>query len=115
MYPKKGFIKRFEALLAELDDAADDVDEDAVEALEDLNAEFEDAIFMFSELDPKDDDFQESLDDTLETLSALAGDYERWPECKEIASALKALAVIDPNEGAVSKQKYMQEGNPSNS
>ena len=94
MFSVKAHVEKLNELLDRLDGISEDLgDED----FEDLNAEFEDAIFMFSELDPKDDDFQESLDDALETLSALAGDYERWPECKEIASALKALAVIDPN------------------
>lgn len=94
MFSVKSYVNQLNRLLEQLDGISEDLDD---EDLEDLNAEFEDAIFMFSELDPKDDDFQESLDDALETLSALAGDYERWPECKEIASALKALAVIDPN------------------
>ena len=94
MFSVKAHVEKLNELLDRLDGISEDLgDED----FEDLNAEFEDAIFMFSELDPKDDDFQESLDDALETLSALAGDYERWPECAEIASALKALAVIDPN------------------
>ena len=94
MFSVKAHVAKLNELLDRLDGISEDLgDED----FEDLNAELEDAIFMFSELDPKDDDFQESLDDALETLSALAGDYERWPECKEIASALKALAVIDPN------------------
>ena len=94
MFSVKAHVEKLNELLDRLDRISEDLgDED----FEDLNAEFEDAIFMFSGLDPKDDDFQQSLDDALETLSALAGDYERWPECKEIASALKALAVIDPN------------------
>ena len=75
MYPKMGFIKRFKALLAELDDAADDADEDAAEALEDLNAEFEDALIMLSQIRPEDGDAAEELEDTLEALRALAEDY----------------------------------------
>lgn len=76
MDPTAAYVKRFEALLAELDDAADDVDDDdAAEALDDLNAEFEDALFMLSQIRPQDDDAAEDMNDTLETLRALAEDY----------------------------------------
>lgn len=76
MDPTAAYVKRFEALLAELDDAADDVDDDdAAEALDDLNAEFEDALFMLSQIRPQDDGAAEDMNDTLETLRALAEDY----------------------------------------
>ena len=88
MFSVKSYVNQLNRLLEQLDGISEDLDD---EDLEDLNAEFEDAIFMFSELDPKDDGFQEDLDDALETLSALAGDYGRWPECSEAVTALKAL------------------------
>ena len=67
--------KRLEAVLAELDALSGECG--SPEALEDLNAEFEDALLMLSDIDPREEDWQDELSDTLEELRALAGDYRR--------------------------------------
>ena len=88
MLPIAEFEKRFRALLEELDGVAEDTgDED----LEDMNAEFEDALFMLSEIDPKSDDAAEELDDALDELEALKDSYARWPEAREAADRLGML------------------------
>jgi len=68
-------IRRMEALLEEMDALAGACG--SPEALEDLNAEFEDALMLLSEIDPREDGWEEELSDALEALRALAGDYRR--------------------------------------
>jgi len=88
MLPIAEFEKRFRALLEELDGVAEDVgDED----LEDMNAEFEDALFMLSEIDPKSGDASEEIADALEEFEALKDDYARRPDTKAIADRLGML------------------------
>ena len=72
MFPEKEFMKRFEAILSELDALAEREDDDT---LDDLNAELEDALFMLSQIRGDDEDAEEALAETLEELRALAGDY----------------------------------------
>lgn len=74
MFPIQSFMERFEGILAELDALAAARSGDA-EALEDLNAEFEDALLLLGELDLREGDWREELDDALEELRSLAGDY----------------------------------------
>ena len=66
---------RLEAVLAELDALSEE--SGSPEALEDLNAELEDTLLMLSDIDPREEGWQEELSDTLEDLRALAGDYRR--------------------------------------
>lgn len=74
MYPEKEFMKRFETILSELDALSGESED---EALDDLNAELEDALFMLSQIRPGDEDAAEELSDTLEEILALAGDYQK--------------------------------------
>lgn len=69
----KTIVERFEAVLAELDALAGACG--SPEALEDLNAEFEDALMMLSDIDPREEGWREELSDALECLRTLAGDY----------------------------------------
>ena len=82
--------KRLEALLGELDALAGACED--TEALEDLNAEFEDALMLLSEIDPREDGWREELADALEELRALAGDYRRTgiPGAEALADELEA-------------------------
>ena len=59
-------ITRLEAILNALDALG-------AEALDDLNAEFEDALMLLDELDP--DAEREEYAETLEAIRSLAGDY----------------------------------------
>lgn len=85
--------KRLEAVLGKLDALAGECEEP--EALEDLNAEFEDALMLLSEIDPRGDGWQEELADALEELRALAGDYRRTgiPWVAALADELEAATA----------------------
>lgn len=65
----KGFIERFHGILDAFD--ALDADEDR----EELNAEFEDAIFLLESIDPEDEDAAEEIEGALDEIDALCGDY----------------------------------------
>lgn len=86
-------VRRLEAVLAEMDALAGACG--SPEALEDLNAEFEDALMLLSEIDPREDGWEEELSDALEALRALAGDYRRTgiPGVEALADKLEASAV----------------------
>ena len=96
MLPIAEFEKRFRALLEELDGVAEDTgDED----LEDMNAEFEDALFMLSEIDPKSEDAAEELADALEEFETLRDDYARRHDTRDIAERLGMLIQMARNNG----------------
>ena len=69
MFPEKEFMKRFEAILSELDALAEQAGDDT---LDDLNAELEDALMLLGELRAEDG---EDLVGALEDIRALAEDY----------------------------------------
>lgn len=90
----KRIVERLEAVLSELDALAEECG--SPEALEDLNAEFEDALMMLSDIDPRETGREEELSDALEELRALAGDYRRLaseiPRLNALAARLKQAA-----------------------
>ena len=88
----KNIVAHLEAVLEALDALAGECDES--EALEDLNAEFEDTLMMLSEINPREDGWQEELSDALEDLRALAEDYRRTgiPGVEALAGKLEAAA-----------------------
>ena len=85
----KTIVERLEAVLSELDALAGACG--SPEALEDLNAEFEDALMLLSELDPREEGWREELSEALDGLRALAGDY-------------RALAGDIPGVGALAER-----------
>ena len=86
----KTIVERLEVVL----EAFDALAAENPEALEDLNAEFEDALMLLSEIDPREAGWQEELDDALEELRALAGDYRRTgvPGVEALAEKLEMAA-----------------------
>ena len=90
----KRIVERLEALLSELDALSETCG--SPEALEDLNAEFEDALMMLSDIDPRETGWEEELSDALEELRALAGDYRKLaseiPPLKALAARLEQAA-----------------------
>lgn len=64
-----GFLSRFQALL----DALDTFEMD--ETLEELNAEFEDALFLLESIEDQDEDAGEEIEDALEELDDLLTRY----------------------------------------
>ena len=85
-------VSRLEPILAELDALAENCG--APEALEDLNAEFEDSLMLLSEIDPREPGWEDELSDALEDLRALAGDYRRAgiPGADALAARLEQAA-----------------------
>ena len=73
MFPIADFAARFEALLEEFDALAQGAD---MEALDDLNAEFEDMLLALSDIRPAGDGWREELSDAAEDLEAIADDYD---------------------------------------
>ena len=93
MLPISEFEARFRDILAALDDLADGED------MEELNAEFEDALFMLSQIDPKSDDAAEEFMDALDEFDALRADYARFPGAREAAERLGMLIEIARKNG----------------
>ena len=86
-------VRRLEGLLDELDALAGMCG--SSEVLEDLNAEFEDTLILLSEINPREDGWEEEFSDALEALRALAGDYRRTgiPGVEALADKLETLAA----------------------
>lgn len=64
-----GFISRFQAILEELDQFEMD------EELEEMNAEFEDALFMMETIDEDGEDAAEEIADAMEDMDDLLARY----------------------------------------
>ena len=91
MLPIAAFETRFRDILSELDELAEGLgDED----LEEANAEFEDALFMLSQIDPRDEDAEEELEDTLDEFEALCDNYARFEGAGDAAARLRALVAL---------------------
>lgn len=77
MFPIGDFVKRWREILAALDEFADGaaLPADDAEALDDLNAELDDALMLLEDIRADAPDAREQLADALEELDALAGDY----------------------------------------
>lgn len=95
MFPIKAFEARFQAVLDELDALAE---ESGNEALEELNAEFEDTLFMLTSIDPRDADATDDIRETLEALDALSKDYARQPDTSEYARRIEGLIRMAEGE-----------------
>ena len=95
MLPIRDFEARFREILDAMDAICEQAEDGDVEPLEDLNAEFEDALFMLGEIDPKDESAGEEFRDALEELDALRADYNklstRFPALDEPARRLEML------------------------
>jgi len=98
MFPIAEFRKRLDETLEAMDALGADIDGDAAEALEETNAEFEDALMLFAEVDLDDEDADEALDDALTELEALARDYrclaEKAPALAPLADRLAMTVAM---------------------
>lgn len=73
----EGFYGRFQAIL----DAFDAFEPD--EELEEMNAEFEDTLFMLESIDEDDDSSGEEIADFLEDMEGLVEDYRGIAQARE--------------------------------
>ena len=76
-FPIREFEEACRAVLDEMDALAE---AGAGEALDDMNAELEDALMLLAEARPEDEDWREELEGALEELDALAADYTELAE-----------------------------------
>ena len=90
MFPIHDFEKRFRALLAEMDALRDGMRGDGAEEMDELNANFEDALFVIECIDDGDADWIEAFSDALDEFDDLAAAYR--------ALSGKAPAVADAAE-----------------
>lgn len=92
MYPIKEFEKRFRGLLDEMDELRADADD---EDLEELAADFEDALFVIECIGADDEDWREQFTDALDEFSDIAEDSRRLareiPQMEGIAGRMEAL------------------------
>lgn len=93
MYPIKEFEKRFRELLGELDDLKEELDD---ERMEEMNAQYEDALFVIECIDAEDEDWCEAFTDALEEFRDLCGEYRslKTPELAAAADRLEALVRL---------------------
>ena len=93
MLSEKTLEARLREILDEMDAAADDAADDDAESLEELNAEFEDALFMLREIKPEE--MAAELPEALEEFQALANDYRQLTaRVPSIASAAERLTRL---------------------
>ena len=92
MFPIKEFEKRFREILAQLDEFRDLYDDDQAEVVEEMNAEYEDALFVIECIGADDEDWAEEFTDALEEFKDLLEGYQKLaeevPELKEVANRL---------------------------
>lgn len=92
MFPIKEFEKRFREILAQLDELRDLCDDDQIENIEEMNAEYEDALFVIECIDANDEDWAEEFADALEEFKDLLEGYQKLseeiPEMKDAAGRL---------------------------
>ena len=93
MLPIAEFEARFRDILAALDDIADGED------MEELNAEFEDALFMLSQIDLGADTAPEEFTDALDEFDDLRADYARLPAAKDVAERMGMLIEFARKNG----------------
>ena len=92
MYPIKEFEKRFHDLLDEIDDLRIEVESGK---LDELAADFEDALFVIECIGANDEDWREQFTDALDEFSDIAKDSRRLageiPQMEGITGRMDAL------------------------
>lgn len=73
MFPVKEFEKRFREILTMLDGIAEEVQS---EDLDEMNAAFEDALFVIESIGAEDEDWREAFEDALDEFDDLHAEYE---------------------------------------
>lgn len=78
MFPIKEFGKRINEILEALDGILneDDINDETAEALEELNAEMEDALALLNEINPAEEGWEEEAEDALDEFESLCDDYQ---------------------------------------
>ena len=95
MFPIKEFEKRFREILLTLDEIGADAQD---ESMDELNATFEDALFVIECIGENDEDWREAFEDALDEFDDLCAEYDRFaaliPELTEQAARLRMLVTM---------------------
>lgn len=95
MFPVKEFEKRFREILTRMDEIKEEASDDAFEALEEMNAEFEDALFIIECIDTDDKEWQEEFEDALAEFADLCDEYSDWSEdCPQLDAEVQRLQMV---------------------
>lgn len=95
MFPVKEFEKRFREILAQLDELRDLCDDDQTENIEEMNAEYEDALFVIECIDINEEEWTEEFSDALEEFKDLLSGYQKLAqEVSEIKDAADRLDMV---------------------
>ena len=95
MFPVKEFEKRFREILAQLDELRDLCDDDQTENIKEMNAEYEDALFVIECIDINDEEWTEEFSDALEEFKDLLSGYQKLAqEVSEIKDAADRLDMV---------------------
>ena len=99
MFPVKEFEKRFREILMQLDELRDAADDRASGEMDEMNADFEDALFVIECIDADDDDWREEFSDALAEFRDLCADYRRLdgPGLAETADRLEMAVRLAEN------------------
>lgn len=97
MFPIKEFEKRFREILASLDEFRGEDEE-----IEEMNAEFEDALFVIECIDTNEEDWEEEFTDAMEEFKDLLDGYrdmaEEIPGLADVAGRLDmAIRMAEAN------------------
>lgn len=82
------FIERLQDIL----DAMDELNEDGI--LDEINAEFEDTIFLMENIDADDDDAQDEFEGALEEIEDVLAEYRDFEDKLPIGQKLIELDMI---------------------
>ncbi len=87
MFPIQEFISRFQEILDELDEVKDQAEGETAEAFEEMNADFEDALFVIESIGD-DEDWREAFSAALDEFEDLCPGYRSLQSEFEALSAL---------------------------
>lgn len=93
MFPIKEFEKRFREILADLDALRDGCIDETAEDIEEMNAEYEDTLFVIECTNTDDEDWVEEFMDALEEFEDLLEEYRALED--EVPNLVDALDRLD--------------------
>lgn len=99
MFPVKEFEKRFRDSLGKLDDLRDGMNGEEAEQMDELNANFEDALFVIESIDQNEEEWTEEFTDALEEIKDLCASYAEidQPEISPILQTLRMTIQMAEN------------------
>lgn len=99
MLPIKEFEKRFREILEGLDEIRDSAEGDEADSMDELNAGYEDALFVIECIELDDEDRDEAFSDALDEFEDLIEEYKTLdvPGIDEIIGRLKMTVSLAKN------------------